>query len=276
MSRPGIALAAASCCAALLLVACPAGPSSDAPSLAATPADAPSADVPPAPSAEPRTPAPAREPILVLPVPDKAREGDADFAADWSFDIQDRPWFSVHVHVIPPGQMVPLHHHPDNWELSWVAAGRAEWWTVRATPTGQVREDGGLGPGEGFVAPPGAFHGVRNRSDELLAVVVVHRPRFGQNWYVPESEVVGNIAAFPLPTATGPLPVDAPEGWRVEWVDDGTVTAEGDRVLLAASAGAVAFEETTVSLEPGAVAVFPPGVAHTLTGRALSVSVPRP
>jgi len=224
---------------------------------------------PPPPMPEP-TP-PAREPVLIVPVPDKAAEGSARYAADWSFDIRDEEHFSVHVHVIPPGQMVPLHQHPDNWELSFVAAGVAQWTGVAVVDGERARFGGSIGVGQGFVAPSGAFHEVRNQGAETLAVVVVHQPRFGQNWYVPEAEVLSNIRAAAIGAQ-----VQGPDGWRVGWVDGGEVTAAGDRIVLVLGEGSIAFEDRVVPVAPGTVASLPPGLAHTVSGRALSVEVPRP
>lgn len=209
---------------------------------------------------------PARKPVLILSVPDKAAEGSARYEADWSFDIRDEQRFSVHVHVIPPGQMVPLHQHPRNWELSFVAAGSAEWAGVAVVDGETTRFGGELAVGEGFVAPAGAMHEVRNRGAETLAVVVVHQPRFGQNWYVPEGEVVSNVRVVPI----GESDIAAPEGWSVGWVD-GEGTASGDRILLVAGSGTVSFEDKVVPITPGTVASFPPGLAHTLAGEGLKV-----
>lgn len=223
--------------------------------------------------AAPSTPIPPdRDPILIVPVPAKAAEGDHRYAADWSFDLKDAEHMSVHVHVIPPGQMVPIHRHPENWELTFVAGGEGEWSTVVAGSEGPERTTTLLRAGQAAVAPPGAVHGVRNRGTELLAAVVVHRPRFGQNWYLPEAEVTSTVPASPL----GESAPAVPEGWTVGWTDGGDAEAEGDRVLLFAGAGSVSFEEREVPVAPGTVAIFPPGVPHISRGRALALVIPRP
>lgn len=216
-------------------------------------------------------PPPKREPVLVVPVPAKAGEGSERYEADWSFDLLDAAHVSAHVHVIPPGQMVPLHHHPENWELSWVAGGVAEWWGVAVVDGASSRFGGTLEAGQGFVAQPGAFHAVRNTGEGTLSVVVVHQPRFGQNWYVPEDEVLSNLRATELGDT-----LEGPDGWRVGWAEGGVHTASGDRLLLVVGEGSLAFEDKQVPLGRGTVASLPPGLEHTLTGRALSIEVPRP
>jgi mannose-6-phosphate isomerase-like protein (cupin superfamily) len=241
----------------LLLLGCPSAPT-----------EAPEPVTAPAPAEPPR-----REPVIVMPVPEKAAEGSARFKADWSFDIRDEEHFSVHVHVIPPGQMVPLHQHPENWELSFVAEGVAQWSGVAVIDGERARFGGELGVGDGFVAPPGAFHEVRNRGAERLSVIVVHQPRFGQNWYVPEAEVLSNVRAVPLGDA-----VDGPDGWSVQWVGPSEATAAGDRVLLMLGEGALEFEDKRVPVGPGFAASLPPGLPHALRGegvKALAIEVPR-
>ena len=227
-------------------------------------------------SAPPPPPPPTRPPVLLVPVVEKATEGSARYAADWSFDIRAEDHFSVHVHVIPAGQMVPMHRHPENWELTFVAGGAAEW-------TGAARIDGALdtwtrslSPGEAVIAPVGAAHQVRNRGPGVLTAVVVHQPEFGQNWYLPTDEV-----ADPAQSGVfeGPSAPNAPTGWAVSWESLGEHAGDRDHILLvAAGEGTLRFEDTTLPLRPGHVASIPGGLHHTVSGdsgfRAVSLLVP--
>ncbi len=217
---------------------------------------------------------PPRPPVIVMPVPAKAVEGSAAFEADWSFDIRAAEHFSVHVHVVPPGQMVPLHVHPKNWEMTFVAAGVAEWTGVARVGGALVSETTTVGPGEAMVAPVGAAHQVRNRGTELLAAVVVHQPEFGQNWYLPAEEVTGSAQSH---RASGDI--DAPPGWQASWVTAADGVQDRERILLVASgAGTLAFEDQRVPLLAGHVASVPAGLSHQISGdaafSALSLLVP--
>lgn len=216
----------------------------------------------------------SRPPVVLMPVPDKAVEGSAQYAADWSFDIRAAEHFSVHVHVIPPGQMVPLHVHPKNWELTFVASGTAEWTGVARAGDELASVATVVGPGSAMVAPVGAAHQVRNRGTDLLAAVVVHQPEFGQNWYLPADEVVGSAQSR---RADGVI--EAPAGWDVSWIVAADGVEERERILLvAAGVGTLGFEEKRLPLLPGHVASVPAGLSHGISGdagfRALSVLVP--
>lgn len=220
--------------------------------------------------------APTRRPVLLVPVPAKATEGSPRYPADWSFDIRAEEDFSVHVHVIPPGQMVPLHRHPSNWELTFIASGVAEWTGVAAADGGLETETLTLSTGEAAIAPIGAAHQVRNRGESLLAAVVVHQPEFGQNWYLPRDEVTSSARSYLL----GATPqTDPPAGWAVSWEALGEHDRDRDHVVLvAAGAGTLAFEDKRLPLAPGDVASVPGGLHHTISGddafAAISLLVP--
>lgn len=234
------------------------------------------APAPPPPASLSTPAAPARRPVLLVPVPDKAAEGSTRYEADWSFDIRAEDHFSVHVHVIPPGQMVPLHRHPKNWELTFVAAGEAQWTSV-AEIDGELRvRDDVLTVGSAAIAPIGAAHEVRNRSDSILAAVVVHQPEFGQNWYLPRDEVTSPLQSLPF---TQPVADGVPAGWAVSWEALGEHDRDRDHVVLVSSGtGTLAFEDKRLPLSVGHVASVPGGLHHTIEGssdfRALSLLIP--
>jgi mannose-6-phosphate isomerase-like protein (cupin superfamily) len=207
-------------------------------------------------------------------VPDKVAEGAGRFKADWSFDLVAREDWSAHVHVIPQGQLVPPHRHPDNDELMFVAAGRALWqsWT-RDGPDGGPR-----GVGSAVVAAAGVVHSVRNREPELLATLVIQRPEFGQNWYLLPDEVESMARSVDF-LPGGPAPA-AFAGWTLSWSEAGTVPAGRTDTLLLVERGegAISFEETTLPLKPGTFVKVPPDLAYRIEGdtvRMLVVAIPR-
>jgi mannose-6-phosphate isomerase-like protein (cupin superfamily) len=254
-------------------------------------------------SAPGRGPRHAREPLLHVPVPEKVREGAGRFAADWSFDLLQQPSWSAHVHVIPEGQLVPLHRHPENDELAWVGAGHGEWESrsVEERPPRPDGAPGGLGPllrswtlrpGDAVVTPKGAAHQVRNRQPEPLAVLVVQRPRFAQNWYLLPDEVNAPLASW-LFGPGGGAPPESPrafEGWGLDWLSSDALLGErpgegsADRLLLWTSGiASLLFENKHLPLEPGTFVRIPPGLPFSVEGgpapgaelRALLVTVPR-
>lgn len=253
---------------------------------------------PPEPAPEPATAAPAgtptaptREPLLLVDVAAKAAEGSADFVADWSFDLVDRPEWSLHTHVIPAGQLIPVHRHRDNDELVFVAGGTAEglaWWAADG-----VQEDRSTHRmGSVFGATRGAAHGVRNRGPELLATVVLQQPRFGQNWYLERADVDSATPPWFWPNTTNAGPVAGPspslgdpptsvgfDGWTLGWRSMGPrEPREADTIyFVAAGEGTLRFEDKALPLTPGVVAVVPPTLAHELSGtaRVFEVEIPR-
>ncbi len=266
---------------------------------------------PPAPSPA----APEREPVVHVQVPDKVAEGAGRFKADWSFDLVTGSDWSAHVHVIPEGQLVPAHRHPENDELVFVAAGEGQWtshyWEEGGTfaPTGPGSEAMGVGfrrpgvrspawtvqAGDAVLSPAGSVHAVRNRQPTPLATIVVQRPEFGQNWYLLPDEVESpqRSRAF-LPagrsqeaiSGVGPQRPDDPafDGWALDWLDGDPTTeqpTDGETLyLVSRGAGSLLFEEHQLPLEPGTFVKTPPGLRHELKpGEAglelLRVRIPR-
>ncbi len=222
----------------------------------------------------PQTTAP-REPLIHVDVPAKVAEGTASgsFKADWSFDLVASEEWSAHVHVIPQGQLVPPHRHPENDELVFVAAGTGEWqsWTSDG-PVG-----GDRGPGAALVAPAGVVHSIRNRRPEPLATVVVQRPEFGQNWYLLPDEVTGDAVA----TDVGAQPPPGFDGWTIAWTDAVDVpAANADTLLLVAEGrGGLQFEDKTLSVTAGTFVKVPPnlevGGLSAQGLRVLRITIPR-
>jgi mannose-6-phosphate isomerase-like protein (cupin superfamily) len=230
----------------------------------------------PAPEATPQplveAPKPKREPLLHVDVPAKAAAGRDDFVADWSFDLVDRPEWSLHAHVVPEGQLIPWHRHAANDELVFVASGTAEllgWWKDgegrEAKPSGSV-----------FGATKNAVHGTRNRGPGDLATVVLQRPRFGQNWFLEREDVDSPTAPWTWAAGGAPLSMAGGEaapgfdGWTLGWAALGPREARAaDTVyFVAAGEGSLAFEGKRLPLAPGVVAVVPPTLAHELAGTA--------
>lgn len=196
-------------------------------------------------------------------VPAKAAEGAGAFKADWSFDLVVSAAWSAHVHVIPPGQLVPWHRHPEHDELVFVAAGRGTW----------LQGEGGfeVGPGDAVESAKGVVHGVRNRSQEPLVTVVVQRPEFGQNWYVVPGEVAEPGASRRVSDASSAF-----EGWGVGWWGGGAAD-ETALYFVASGLGALSFEDTRLPLRPGVFVKAPAGRRVELEGeglRLLRISIP--
>jgi len=237
-------------------------------------------------------------------VPDKVAEGSGSFKADWSFDLVAGQAWSAHVHVIPQGQLVPAHQHPENDELVFVASGAGEWashhWEEAGAGGAGVRSPSWrLAAGDAVVSPSGSVHSVRNHDEAPLATVVLQRPEFGQNWYVVPAEVrserrsrtflpEGRSAELLSPGSAGSeRPADpAFEGWTVDWHQAGAEPAEvpaGAAELLymvSRGAGSLAFEEHSLPLQPGTFVKMPPGLQHRLVPAAeglelLRVRIPR-
>ncbi len=263
-------------------------------------------------SEEPAVPSePSRESVVHVPVPDKVAEGAGGFKADWSFDLVAGQAWSAHVHVIPQGQLVPAHQHPENDELVFVASGSGEWVSHHWEEAGLVRSEPGvhgagvrspswrLAAGDAVVSPSGAVHSVRNREEAPLATVVLQRPEFGQNWYVVPGEVRSerrsraflppgrSVDLLSLAEAGAQRPADPVfEGWTVDWHEVGTEPSDvpaGEAELLymvSRGGGSLAFEEHSLPLQPGAFVKMPPGLQHRLVPAAdglelLRVRIPR-
>ena len=206
-----------------------------------------------------------RESLIHVSVPEKAREGRGRFKADWSFDLIERGSWSAHVHVIPPGQIVPLHHHPKNDELSWVASGTGEW---RSQVQGGAALKTEVQEGALLASPKGSAHSMRNRGVEDLVVVVVHRPSFGQNWYLEADELESAIRAPVVTKGTEVFPgLQFPEGflsgWDLDFEGAHSVPAQAADTLYLNrwGRGSLVFEETELPIEPGDFIRIPPGLA---------------
>lgn len=246
-----------------------------------------------------QSPAAEREPVIHVHVPDKVAEGDGRFKADWSFDLVTGARWSAHVHVIPEGQLVPTHHHPDNDELVFVANGEGWWmshyWEPGGTyaPTGPGSEAMGVGfrhqgvrdpawaiePGDAVLSPAGSAHAVRNLRAAPLATIVIQRPEFGQNWFLLPDEVRGEQRSRSfLPERRTParIPGVAPEhppdpvfdGWTLDWLAP-TAPAEEQAdaytlYLVSGGGGSLGFEEHDLPLAPGTFAAVPGGLLHQL------------
>lgn len=246
-------------------------------------------------------PSPAREPVIHVHIPDKLTEATGRFKADWSFDLVTGLSWSAHVHVIPQGQLVPAHRHPDNDELVFVAAGEGWWmghhWNEGDThaPRGPGSEAMGVGyghpgvrsptweihPGDAVLSPAGSVHAVRNREPAPLATVVIQRPEFGQNWYLLPEEVRSPQRSRefrPQTRAPATIPGVDPqrqddpvfEGWSIDWIEppasapDSTHVATETLYLASRGGGSLTFEQTTLPVVPGTFIKVPPGLAHGL------------
>lgn len=233
--------------AVLLLCSCTA----DAP-VATAPSDAPSAPA----KAE-------RAPVLHLSVPDAVTEGAGRYKADWSFDLRVTVDWSVHVHVIPPGQLVPLHRHPANEELALVLGGEGTWETVWVGEE-QRSEVWALGFGEAVYSAAGAAHQVRNLGSEALATVVIQRPEFGQNWYLLADEVTSTVPSLQVGTVAPPMF----PGWAVGWAggQPASTLAQERLGFVVSGEGTLSFEDTTLPLTPGYFFKIPPGLEHVVDG----------
>jgi mannose-6-phosphate isomerase-like protein (cupin superfamily) len=243
--------------ALVLLVACSPAPPAAAP--------------PPEPSAAVEAVA-RRAPLVHVDIPQKVAEGEGSFAADWSFDLVVDERFTAHVHVIPQEQLVPIHHHPKNDELVFVAGGRGEW--LNAT-----REEGvaihrtEVTVGDAVISPRGVVHGVRNRHPEALATVVIQPGGFGQNWYLEADDVRSEgLSTRPMGGETDFA------GWSVDWWDGGAQA--GDELTrlyaVAEGQGSLHFEDVVLPLHPGVFVKIPASLEHRVEGgvRMLRVRVP--
>jgi quercetin dioxygenase-like cupin family protein len=222
---------------------------------------------PPAVPVEPvlvPVPPPLGQPSIVhVDVPAKAAKGAAQFKADWSFDLVASKAWSAHVHVIPQGQIVPWHRHPENDELVFVASGRGTWL--------QAGGEFDLVAGDAVESAPGVVHGVRNLDAEPLVTVVMQRPEFGQNWYVVPSEIADPGASARIQTEASAL-----EGWQIDWWGGGEAD-DAALYLVADGTGSLSFEDTELPLRPGVFVKAPAGRARTLSGpglRLLRVRIP--
>jgi len=226
----------------------------------------------PAPADPPPTQSADREPLIHVHVPDKVAQGQGSFKADWSFDLIASESWSAHVHVIPQHQLVPPHRHPENDELTFVASGKAEWgnWTTGGVDTFVLSQ------GEAMIAPMGTVHSVRNRKPEPLAAIVVHRPEFGQNWFVLPGEVDTDRVAGRFGRSDR-VP-GAFDGWDLTWVTD-VDDPGGDAdvlYLVGGGEGTLSFEETTLPMKPGTFVRVPPGLAHRIEGvTSAAIRIPR-
>jgi mannose-6-phosphate isomerase-like protein (cupin superfamily) len=232
--------------------------------------------------------APQREPLLHIPIRDKLQEAPDHFKADWSFDLIGPEFlgsdaWSAHVHVIPKDQLVPAHHHPQNDELVWIVSGEAQWlsWTAsggRSAPTE-------LKAGALAIAPATSVHAVRNRDAEPLAALVLHRPSFGQNWYVMEDEVTSEITSGELPS-DGSIPEGFLDGWEI-----GSMSFEDGRhedpgfagdilLLVRGGRGQLVFEDKELPLWPGVFVRVPPALPYSVVDAEqadiFTVKIPRP
>ena len=203
-----------------------------------------------------------REALIHLSIPQKSAQGPAQFKADWSYDLVVAEGWSAHVHVIPPGQFIPAHHHRENDELSFVAEGKGEWFSW---VKGQELSTRAIGVGDTLIAPKGAVHGVRNPGPSDLSVVVIHRPSFGQNWYLLPSEMTSDIPSDLVPSGTE-FPQHFLTGWTLgdAGTQEPTSVAADSLYLVKAGAGTLSFEETTLPLLPGHFVKVPPGLQHRI------------
>ena len=213
-----------------------------------------------------------------MPILEKVADGAQRFKADWSFDLRVADAWSVHVHVIPPGQMVPLHHHPENEELTLSVAGVGEWTTVW-DKGGPGSETSSLAPGMFAHSPPGAAHQVRNRGEETLVTAVVQRPEFGQNWYLLAEDVTASERSTVV--SPGGAFESVFSGWEVAWEgpDPDPKTLDGERLgFVVSGEGSLDFEDRKVPLEGGYFFKVPSGLPHRISGdpRLLSVRIRMP
>ncbi len=214
------------------------------------------APVTPAPTRAAATP-PPKASIVHIDVPRHAAEHGADFKADWSFDLVASAAWSAHVHVIPQGQIVPWHLHPENDELVFVAAGQGSWL--------QAGGEFEVVAGQAVESAQGVVHGVRNRRPEALVTVVIQRPEFGQNWYVVPSEVAEPGASTRMDDAG-----QAFAGWSIDWWTGGQ--ADGTALyLVAEGVGELSFESTRLPLRPGVFVKAPAGRPVRLEGEGLRI-----
>ena len=217
-----------------------------------------------------------RESLIHIPIPAEVARRGGQFAADWSSDLVARDEWSAHVHVIPQGQLVPAHHHPKNDELVFVAMGSGTWMNWQRLEDSTKRSDHTLTQGSVVAAPPLAVHGVRNEAPEPLATVVIHRPEFGQNWYVLPSDVRSSLTSAPL-AADESLPAGMFEGWTLGWLSGPKLGIERKPgredwlYLVGAGSGLLSFEDNKLPMEPGTFVKVPPGLNHRLSGEGLRV-----
>ena len=206
-----------------------------------------------------------RESLIHLSIPQKSSQGTAQFNADWSYDLVVGEGWSAHVHVIPPGQFIPARHHLENDELSFVAEGKGEWFSW---VKGQELSTRTIGVGDTLIAPKGAVHGVRNPGPADLSVVVIHRPSFGQNWYLRPSEMISDIPSELVPSGTA-FPQDFLTGWTLgdAGSQEPTSVAADSLYLVKGGTGTLSFEETTLPLLAGHFVKVPPGLQHRIDAR---------
>jgi mannose-6-phosphate isomerase-like protein (cupin superfamily) len=203
-----------------------------------------------------------REALIHLSVPQKSSDGASQFKADWSYDLVVAEGWSAHVHVIPPGQFIPAHQHPENDELSWIAEGKGEWFSWvkgRQLPTQTIST------GDTLIAPKGAVHGIRNPGPGDLSVVVIHRPSFGQNWYLLPSEMTSEIPSDLIPSGA-----EFPRGFLSGWTLGDAATQEPTSLpadslyLVKTGTGTLSFEDNALPLLPGHFVKVPPGLRHRI------------
>jgi mannose-6-phosphate isomerase-like protein (cupin superfamily) len=219
-----------------------------------------------------------------VPIRHKVAEGAATFQADWSFDLAEGPGWTMHAHVIPEGQLVPLHHHPVGEELVWIAGGTASWQSLARGEAHMAHLFTDLAPFGLAWTPPGVAHAVRSRQAPPLVAVVLSRPAFGQNWYLLPDEVT-SLGRSALVANGEPLPPGLLPGWATSWLgadDVGTPrAASADTLYLVGDAvGRLRFEDRDLPVEPALFVRIPPGLTHTLAvpaeqaGRVLRIEVP--
>ena len=267
MLRPSLSLLV------VVLSACPQAPPPAPP------------EPPPAPSVTAAAP-PGREDLIHSPLRHEVARHALKYTADWSFDLLVTPGWSAHAHVIPSGQLIPLHHHAQGEELVWMAGGTASW---QSLARGELNRSGlfeDLGADSLVWSPAGVAHGVRNRGELPLVAVVLSRPPFAQNWYLLPGEVESERrSTVILPSA--PLPEGIYPGWTLRWLSPEDVatprpgTAADLLYFVGEASGSLRFEDKELPIEPSLFIRVPPGLAHTLVvgpdqaKRVLEIRVPR-
>jgi mannose-6-phosphate isomerase-like protein (cupin superfamily) len=99
-------------------------------------------------------------------------DGDGTILVKSFFDGQTTTGLHFHVWELPPGATEGRHTHPaddprDNWEeLYYVLSGRG-------VATFDDGEEVSLEPGDALLVPLDVDHGLENRGDEALRIVLV-------------------------------------------------------------------------------------------------------